>query len=74
MWQGQEYYVVPGEVFYRGFYQNSIGERMQMRCDRAESLPGLGVRGDCANLYFWMGRKDAKDLTAGVSAGAGDSY
>ena len=63
--QGQEHHVVPGKVFHGGVHQDPVGERMQVRGDRAEALPGLRMRGDRADLYLWVRREDAQDLAAG---------
>ncbi|GAA1415734.1 hypothetical protein AUR04nite_21920 [Glutamicibacter uratoxydans] len=74
MGQGQKDHVVPRKVLDRGVHQYAVGERMQVRGNAAKALPGLGMRGDRANFYLWVGREDAQDLAAGITAGSGNSY
>jgi hypothetical protein len=43
-----------------------------MRVDVAQPLPGLGVRGDDAELDLRVTEQEPDDLTPGVPARAGD--
>ena len=64
--------VVPGERLDRGLLEHPVGERHQVRLERAERLTGVGAGGDRPDLDVRVGEQQAEHLAAGVPAGAGD--
>ncbi|GAB3683581.1 hypothetical protein GCM10027591_18290 [Zhihengliuella somnathii] len=53
---------------------SAVGERVQVRLQGAELLPGVGVRGDRADLHLGMAGEQAQDFSARVPAGPGNGH
>ena len=71
--QGEEHDVVPGERVEVGLLEHPIGQRQEVRLERAELLAGVGGSRQRADLDVRVGEQMAQELASGVPAGAGDS-
>ena len=52
--------------------EDPVGERHQVRLERAEALAGVGARGEGADLDLGVAQQQAQHLAAGVPTGSGD--
>ena len=68
----EEDHVVAGERLDRGLLEDPVGQRHQVRLERAERLPGVGAGGHRADLDVGVAEQQPEHLAAGVPAGAGD--
>ena len=57
--QAEEDHVVPGERLDGGLLQDPVGQRHQVRLQRAERLAGVGAGGDRADLDVGVRRAAA---------------
>lgn len=60
--QGQEDDVVSGEHLGRGRGEHAVRERPQVRLQRAESLPRVGVAGEGPDLDLWVGEEQTEQF------------
>ena len=72
MRQGQEDDVVPGEDVDVGRLEHPLGQRDEVRLERAERLPGVAGAGQGADLDLGVPEQQAQQLTTGVPTGSGD--
>jgi hypothetical protein len=72
--EGEEHDVHCGEHGGRGLLQDEMRERDEVRVDSRQRLPGVLVRGDDGHLELGMRGEQPEQLSAGVSARAGDGY
>ncbi|GAA3241198.1 hypothetical protein GCM10020256_63950 [Streptomyces thermocoprophilus] len=72
--QREEDHVVPGERVGGGLREHSVGQRQQMRLERAERLSGVGVAGQGADLDLGVGEEKTQDFSARVSARSGHRH
>ncbi len=70
--QAEEDHVVARQGLERGVDQDPVGERQQVRLERAESFAGVGPRGQRADLHLGVAEQQAQDLAPGVPTGSGD--
>lgn len=66
--QGEEHDVVPGEHLGGGRLQDPPGEREEVRLERAERLPGVGVAGQRADPGAGVREQQPQQLPARVPA------
>ncbi len=71
--QREEDHVVAGEGLDRGLGQHPVGQRREVRLERAECLAGVRAGGQGADLHLGMPQQQTQQLTAGVPAGSGNS-
>ncbi len=69
--QREEDDVVPGERLGGGRLQHPVRERQQMRLERSQSLSGVGVPGQGADLDLGVGQEQTQQLTARIPARSG---
>ena len=72
MRQAEEDHVVAGQRLHRRVDEDAVGEREQVRLERAEPLAGVGARGQGADLDLGVAEEQAQDLAPGVPTGSGD--
>ncbi|SCD34218.1 hypothetical protein GA0115253_1000911 [Streptomyces sp. Termitarium-T10T-6] len=60
--------VVPGEHLGGGGLQHPAGQGPQVRLERTERLPDVGVPGESADLDLRVCEQKTEQLPAGVSA------
>ena len=72
MRQREEDDVVAGERLEVGLLEHPVGERHQVRLQRAERLAGVGRAGERADLDLGVTEQEAQQLASGVPAGSGD--
>ena len=70
--QAEEDHVVAGEDLDGGVVEDPVGERQQVRLERAEALAGVGPGGERADLDLGVPEQQAQHLAPGVPAGSGD--
>ena len=69
--EGEEHRVVAGEVLHGRVDQDPVGERDQVRLQRAQRRPGVAARGEGADLDPRVREQEAEQLASCVSARAG---
>ncbi|GAA3110921.1 hypothetical protein GCM10020254_66290 [Streptomyces goshikiensis] len=69
--QGEEHDIMSREHLGGGRLQGAAGERDEVRLERTEGLPGVGVRGQRADLHLGVREQQAQYLTARVPARPG---
>ena len=72
--QAEEDHVVAGEHLDGGLLEHPVGQRHEVRLERAERLPRVGAGGDRADLDVRVGQQQPQDLAAGVPARSGDRH
>ena len=70
--QGEDDGVVAGEHLERRVLEEPVGERRQVRVDRAERLPGVRGGRERPDLQLGVLEEEAHDLSPGVPARPGD--
>ena len=63
---------MPGEHLDLGGLEHPLGQRHQVRLERAERLAGVARPGQGADLDPGVAEQQAQQLAAGVPAGSGD--
>ncbi|CAM5259464.1 hypothetical protein SCYAM73S_03419 [Streptomyces cyaneofuscatus] len=69
--QREEDDVVTAEHLRRRRLQHPVGQRQQMRLQRAQALPRVGVAGQGADLDLGVGHEQTQQLTARVPTRSG---